>query len=244
MNQFAKRLQSRLSAKGHRFSMAHCRYALNTNAQDPESPTEDEMITAFNWLASSESTAGELATVEPETEVIIAVPDAFDIPVENLPCLQPPEISAENQPQPAQQEGALALGAQNDLSKPSSPDGVLDFSARDLTSGAISQAQLTQAITQAVAQVGASGNAEAIELLTSLANELSTDIKDVEEMASALITAYLGKRQNILASAIGTVQSLRAAQTSSFQSGLNQDFFEKKERNKRQFLNSLQGMFN
>lgn len=245
MNQFAKRLQSRLSAKGHRFSMAHCRYALNTNAQNPESPTEDEMITAFNWLASSESTAGELATVEPETEVIIAVPNASDIPVENLPCLQPPELPAENQPQPAEQEGALEVtGAQNDLSKPSSPDGVLNFPSHNLTSGAISQAQVTQAITQAVAQVGASGNAEAIELLTSLAKELSTDIKDVEEMASALITAYLGKRQNILASAIGTVQNLRSAQTSSFQSGLNQDFFDHKERNKRQFLNSLQGMFN
>lgn len=228
---FAKRLQSRLTDKGHRFSKEQCRQALTACAKNLEQPTNDEMVAAFNWLlCPSESTAATMATVEPETETI-RVPKTFDIPVENLP-------------QPAQQEGALALGAQNDLSKPSSPDGVLDFPARGLTSGAISQAQLTQAITQAVAQVGASGNAEAIELLTSLANELSTDIKDVEEMASTLITAYLGKRQNILASAIGTVQSLRAAQTSSFQSGLNQDFFEKKERNKRQFLNSLQGMFN
>lgn len=238
MNQFAKRLQSRLSAKGHRFSMAHCRYALNTNAQNPELPTEDEMIAAFNWLLRpSESTTGELATVESETEVAIPVPQTFDIPVEDMPCLQPPENEDNDNntalSTPPSEAAALTIADSPNPIAPVSP-----------SPGGITQTEITQAITQAVAQVGASGNAEAIELLTSLANELSTDIKDVEEMASALITAYLGKRQNILASAIGTVQSLRSAQTSSFQAGLNQDFFDHKERNKRQFLNNLQGMFN
>lgn len=235
MNQFAKRLQSRLSAKGHRFSMEQCRQAISTNAESPV-PTEDEMTAAFNWLLhSNKSTAGELATVEPETEVAIPAPQTFDIPVENMPYLQPPgnEDNDNSIASPPPEAAALTIADSPKPIAPASP-----------SAGGITQTEITQAITQAVAQVGASGNAEAIELLTSLANELSTDIKDVEEMASSLITAYLGKRQNILASAIGTVQSLRSAQTSSFQAGLDQNFFDHKERNKRQFLNNLQGMFN
>ena len=113
------------------------------------------------------------------------------------------------------------------------------------TAGAnITQTEITQAITQAVKQVGQNGNTEAIQLLTSLAEELSSDISDTQEMVAALVTAYLEKRQTILSSAIGTLNTLREAQTDSFQSGLNNDFFAQKSHNKRQFLTQIETMFN
>lgn len=229
MDKFAKRLQSRLSSKGYRFNKEECRQALACSCANPELPTDEEMILAFNRLAcASESAAGEISIVPVEVEEIIQAqepenipePQTFDIPVEDLPCLQPP--SEETEPTAAL---TVAEVPQSD-------------------EAALSAAKVTQAIEQAVAQVGAEGNNEAIQLLSSLANELNADIKDVEEMTSFLITAYLGKRQNILASAIGTVQSLRSAQTSSFQAGLDQDFFDTKQKNKNQFLKTVEGMFN
>lgn len=233
MNQFAKRLQSRLSAKGHRFSMDQCRQALYRFASSDQI-TEEEMTKAFNHLVNPSVPEPKIYTLSEEEDDfgIIAFNGITgeclttdDIPVEDLPCLQP-------EPEKSEAEtGAIAPAAPTSLSN-------------NQATGGITQAEVTQAITQAVAQVGAAGNSEAIELLTSLANELSTDIKDVEQMASALITAYLGKRQNILASAIGTVQSLRSAQTNSFQAGLDQDFFAQKNRNKQQFLTTIHGMFN
>jgi uncharacterized tellurite resistance protein B-like protein len=108
----------------------------------------------------------------------------------------------------------------------------------------ITQTEITAAIAQAVKQVGENGNTEAIQLLTSLAEELSSDISDTQEMVAALVSAYLDKRQSVLSSAIGTLNTLRNAQTSSFQSGLNNDFFAQKTRSKRQFLTQIETMFN
>ncbi len=108
----------------------------------------------------------------------------------------------------------------------------------------ITQTEITSAIAQAVKQVGENGNTEAIQLLTSLAEELSSDISDTQEMVAALVSAYLDKRQSVLSSAIGTLNNLRSAQTSSFQSGLNNDFFAQKTRSKRQFLTQIEAMFN
>ncbi len=109
---------------------------------------------------------------------------------------------------------------------------------------AIAQKEITQAIAQAVKQVGENGNTEAIQLLTSLAEELSSDISDTQEMVAALVSAYLDKRQSVLSHAIGTLNNLRNAQTSSFKSGLNNDFFAQKSRSKRQFLTQIETMFN
>jgi tagatose-1,6-bisphosphate aldolase non-catalytic subunit AgaZ/GatZ len=108
----------------------------------------------------------------------------------------------------------------------------------------ITQTEITSAIAMAVKQVGENGNTEAIQLLTSLAEELSSDISDTQEMVAALVSAYLDKRQSVLSSAIGTLNTLRLAQTSSFQSGLNNDFFAQKTRSKRQFLTQIETMFN
>lgn len=218
MDKFAKRLQSRLSAKGYPFNKEQCRQALAITAENPELPTDDEMIAAFDYLTQPlepETVKAESVSIQPLTS--------------DLQPLTPETEAIAPAPLEKIEDSSLTLTSDSSITQPSAN---------------ITPAEVTQAINQAVAQVGQQGNSEAIELLTSLANELSTDIKDVQEMASALITAYLGKRQNILASAIGTVQTLRSAQTSSFQAGLNQDFFDQKDQAKRQFLTSLQGLFN
>jgi len=226
MDKFAKRLQSRLSAKGHRFTKEDCRQALSMASATPAEPTEEEMILAFNRLAMS---------VE-ETQVIVAVeaPEP-EVKIEAIAPVQPEEIQIQ-EPAPEIQE---PKSEQSSLTVADAASQIAQSPAPGIT-----QAEVTQAISQAVAQVGADGNSEAIQLLTSLAQELSSEIQDVEQMASTLITAYLGKRQNILASAIGTVQTLRSAQTDSFQAGLNQDFFDRKQRNKHEFLKTVQGLFN
>lgn len=213
MDKFVKRLQSRLSTKGHRFTKEECRTALAASSANPEMPTEEEMILAFNRLAN---------TVEVETEAAI-------IPAQAEEISQAQEPAAEIE-EPKSEESSLTV-PENSSQMTQAPVGGISTNT-------------TQAISQAVAQVGASGNDEAIELLTALANELSEEINSVEEMTSALIAAYLGKRQNVLASAIGTINNLRSAQTSSFQAGLTSDFFDRKNQSKRQFLNQVQNIFN
>lgn len=210
MDKFAKRLQSRLSAKGHRFSKEDCRQALACASATPAEPTEEEMKLAFERLVLSAQE--EIAAIVPAQAEEIQIQEPA------------PEIQ-----KPKSEQSSLT---------------VADDASQIAQTPVTNLSNTTQAIAQAVAQVGASGNEEAIELLTALANELSEEISSVEEMTTALITAYLGKRQNVLASAIGTINSLRSAQTSAFQGGLDSDFFDRKERNKRQFLNQIQSAFN
>lgn len=71
MPDYAKRLQSRLSAKGYRFNKEQCRQALSAIAGNPELPTDEEMVQAFNWLTQCDSEeVEEIVTVESETSAI------------------------------------------------------------------------------------------------------------------------------------------------------------------------------
>ena len=214
MDKFAKRLQSRLSAKGHRFTKEECRTALAASSANPELPTEAEMILAFDRLAT---------TVEVETQAAI-------IPAQSEEISQAQEPAAEIE-KPKSEESSLTV-PENQGQIAQAP-GV-----------GISQIEVGQAVNQAIAQLGATGNQEAVTIISSLAQELMSEISDIEEMTSTLITAYLNKRQNVLASAIGTIESLRSAQSSSFQSGRDESFFGQKDRKKRQFLNEIQAAFN
>ncbi|AFZ22386.1 hypothetical protein [Allocoleopsis franciscana] len=233
MDKFAKRLQSRLTAKGYRFNKEECRQALVQVSLSPLEPSEEEMVLAFDRLVASIEIPEEIQAItpiqteeisqalEPEAEINIPTPENFDIPVEDLPCLQPPE--------PEKSEESSLTVTDSSQSDPSS---------------AISQLKVTQAVDQAIAQLGATGNQEAVDILSSLAQELMAEISDIEEMTSTLITAYLNKRGNILTSAIGTINNLRSAQSNSFQSGRNDDFFAQKAQNKQKFLSQVQTTFN
>jgi hypothetical protein len=231
MDKFVKRIQTRANRQGVSVTKQQVRDIYVQVVLNPESPTEEEMSLVIEKLAAQlqspqqESINEQLATSNPEVledlQETISQPETFDIPVEDMPCLQPPD----SQPP----ETALAK------SEPSLPTQ---------TTGGISEAEVTQAIAQAVQQVGENGNAEAFEMLTSLANELSSDISDTQEMVATLVAAYLSKRQAILSSAIGTLNTLRSAQTESFKSGLTNDFFGRKQKNKQGFISQVHATFN
>lgn len=241
MDKYAKRLQTRLSAKGFKFTKEQCRQALTATAANPDLPTDEEMVQAFNWLTTKDEPAGETESVA--IEPVISTP-TFDTPEESE-AIAPPKAEE------GQEDGFSPLQLQEEattLSKPeTSTNGIVHQEQGHLQEpsiGGITQAEITQAISQAIAQVGQQGNSEAVEILTSLANELSADIADTQEMVTALVTAYLGKRQHLLSSALGALNNLRSAQTESFQSGLDQNFFQGKNRSKQEFLCKVGAMFN
>ncbi len=251
MDKFVKRIQTRVNRKGISATKQQVREVYVQVVSNQESPTEEEMSQVIEKLETQvqspqqKSLSEQLTVSTPEiledVNETIPQPETFDIPVEDMPYLQPPQ----QQPQPTQ-ENALTT---NQQSSEQTPETALTKSEPEPSlptqhTGGITEAQMTQAIAQAVQQVGASSNAEAVQLLTSLANELASDISDVQEMVATLVTAYLNKRQSVLSAAINTINQFRSAQTESFQSGLNNDFFGQKQKNKQGFLDNVQVTFN
>lgn len=269
MDKFVKRLQTRLSRQGFSFSKQQIRAAYQSIVKDHLAPSEAEMSSVINklkfQLKTSFASSTQLTISEPlvSQDLVeqIEKPETLEITPSSHPdiweTLQPPIDSASSpaaeqtslslpehqelvtEPESSNQS-PLATTASNTLNNSTPPN----FLPVQQTIGGISQIEVTQAIAQAIQQVGEQGNAEAVELLTSLANELTDDIKDTQEMVTALVTAYLGKRQVLLSSAIGTLNTLRSAQTESFQAGLDQDFFGQKQKNKEAFLSRMNAMFN
>lgn len=266
MDKFVKRLQTRLSRQGFSFNKQQIREAYQSLVKDHWAPTEAEMNSVINQLTfqlkTSFASSTQLTVPEPlvSEDLIeqIEKPETFEITPSSHPdvleTLQPPtheQLTEEtNLKAFKHQELVTESEPLSEVSLVETESKMPNFSPQpnpltiqQSTTG-ISQAEITQAIALAVQQVGSQGNAEAVEMLTSLANELTDDIKDTQEMVTALVTAYLGKRQVLLSSAIGTLNTLRSAQTESFQAGLDQDFFGQKQKNKKAFLIRLSAMFN
>ncbi len=107
----------------------------------------------------------------------------------------------------------------------------------------ITQAQIEEAVELAIAQTGESGSAEAKEIMTQLALHLSSDINTLEQAVAALVAGYLNKRSNVLKNAMGALNTLRNAQTSSFCSGLTPDFLAKQKAAKKQLM-EIANIFN
>lgn len=242
MDKFVKRIQSRLTAKKILFEektvpLWKCRQFYEVFVADRYNPTDEEMNLVIEKLTEHCTTGG----AEPETTSIepIPTPETFDTPVEDLPCLQPP--TEEEAGAIAETTDAIAPGEGQETASivPQQPAEI-----QQPTTGGITQAEVTQAISQAAYQVGVQGDAEAIQALTSLATILSVNNKNTEDMVAALVSAYLNERQRIFSSAIGTLNTLRIAQTESFQAGLDPDFFQKREQSKLNFLNQVNAMFN
>jgi hypothetical protein len=254
MDKFVKRIQTRLSRQGFSFNKQQIREAYQSLVKDHWAPTEAEMNSVINklkfQLKTSFASSTQLTISEDLVEQI-EKPETLEITPSSHPdiweTLQPPMDSASS---PTAEQTSLSVPEHQELVTKQEPlsEAPLAKTESNLpvqqTIGGISQIEVTQAIAQAIQQVGEQGNAEAVELLTSLANELTDDIKDTQEMVTALVTAYLGKRQVLLSSAIGTLNTLRSAQTESFQAGLDEDFFGQKQKNKEAFLIRLSAMFN
>lgn len=260
MDKFIKRVQSRLTSKkvqweGKTVPLWKVRQFYEVFVADRYNPSENELNLVIEKLTGHcaggpepETTSIELITSSPEPTVTSEESAAvFQLaqPEEEAEAIAPPKAEE------GQEDGFSPLQLQEEattLSKPeTSTNGIVHQEQGHLQEpsiGGITQAEITQAISQAIAQVGQQGNSEAVEILTSLANELSADIADTQEMVTALVTAYLGKRQHLLSSALGALNNLRTAQTESFQSGLDQNFFEGKNRSKQEFLCKVGAMFN
>lgn len=245
MDKYIKRIQSRLAYAGISVSKLECRQAYQSILPDTnwEKPSNDHIDLVVQHIAQQKSleNLGQGLAVELKADISEAVVDqTIEItPVSNpdiWETLQPSTTEPE-QEKPEQETANTdsIVPATNHLSIQQQPANTL---------AGISHVEITAAIAQAIQQTGQQGNDEAIQILTSLANELSADIADTQEMVVALVSTYLGKRQTILSSAIGTLNTLRSAQTESFQGGLNQNFFEQKQKNKHEFLNNVAAMFN
>lgn len=260
VDKFIKRIQSRLSHKGVQFQgrtvpLWKCRefYEAHVPAGDKANPSDEqinliiELLTAHcsdNLLPSE--TTGTLEKAPAATQLAQSIE-------EEIEAIAPIE-EEDNRGGGRIAEGEMGQGAtshtlppqENSLMQNPFPSGIVPRESSEIQppDAGITQSEVTEAITEAIAQVGQQGNNEALELLTTLADELSADIQDTQEMVTALVTAYLGKRQHLLASAMGTLNSLRSAQTESFQSGLGQDFFGAKDQNKRKFLSKVMATFN
>lgn len=241
MDKYIKRIQSRLAYAGINVSKPECRQAYQsilpeTSWENPSNAHIDLVVQHIK-AQSLENPGQDLAVVEPKTEAVanqtieitpVSNPNIWEI-------LQPSTTEPEQEKPETTANTDSIVPATNHLSIQQQPANTL---------AGISQLEITAAIAQAIQQTGQQGNDEAIQILTSLANELSADIADTQEMVVTLVSTYLGKRQAILSSAIGTLNTLRSAQTESFQGGLNQDFFGQKQKNKHEFLNNVAAMFN
>lgn len=250
IKQIQTRMNRRLKSRGQSVTKQQVRDVYSAVVKNLDKPTDVEMSVVIEKLAQQVSSCEETLdngqlTVSAKTE--IEKPETIETTSEENPdiweTLQPP---AE---QLAEETSAIATpiisqGLKEEAINKDSALAKSEFNLPTQQPEGISQAEMTQAIAQAVQQVGANNNAEALQLLTSLANELSADISDVQEMVATLVAAYLNKRQSVLSTAINTLNTLRSAQTESFQAGLNEDFFGQKRRNKEAFLTNVHATFN
>jgi hypothetical protein len=101
MQKFVKRIQSRLAHSGIQTNMVTCREAYQSiiPEQNWESPTDEQVVLVVEYVKSQakngiQPEVSDLTIAEPETSgdfEPIPEPETFDIPIEDLPCPQPPE---------------------------------------------------------------------------------------------------------------------------------------------------------
>jgi hypothetical protein len=274
MDDFLKRIQSRLKYNGITASKAKCReaYCQFIPQENWNNPSADQILLVVQrlteWDENKELSANEVrqetsysqAIQEPlvsEVSEALKVSEVSEDLVKTMPQPETIEITLQDHPdiweilQPAAEDETCEIAKPvhcqeqiTPLNQGTEQAQLAKSTASNLPVDSINQPNLHQAISQAIYQLGVSNSSQTNQLLTVLANELSSDITDTQEMVTALVTAYLSKRQSLLSSAVGTIHSVRSAQTESFQSGLTEDFFDQKRKKKESFLANVEAMFN
>jgi hypothetical protein len=255
MDKYVKRVQSRLAYVGIKAGMPECREAYQSVLseevwENPSSEQIDLVVQRVKKDRRPQSLPVEqnqsLAVVESEVSENLAEaipqPEVFEITPQGNP-----DIWAMLQPPSEAEEVSIASAAALQITAlDQTPEQAPLFKTEDGIVGpsTINQAEFTQAISTAIRQLGIDNSSEATQLLSAMAIELSSDITDTQQMVTALVTAYLNKRQSVLSSAIGALNTVRSAQTESFQSGLTDDFFDQKRKNKEAFLSEMRATFN
>ena len=262
------RMNRRLKSRDQSVTKQQVRDVYSQVVKNPDKPTDLEMSRVTELLAgqfSSQEVIEEVTqdgqlTVSQNTEnqesrtLELTAEDDTDL----WETLQPPTE------EPLQQSQELALSStESSLSTtlPSESSQAQSEEVGELTiaqpgtslathepeeaGGAIgiTQAQIEEAVELAIAQTGVEGSTEAKQIMTQLALHLSSDINTLEQAVAALVTGYLNKRSNVLKNAMGALNTLRNAQTSSFCSGLTPDFLAKQKAAKKQLM-EIANIFN
>jgi hypothetical protein len=125
MQKFVKRVQSRLTYNGIQSNMAQCReaYLSVVPESDWESPSDDQLAQVVEYVKSQsknhiQEPVAALTIAEPEVSEDllepIPQPEIFEIPVEDMPCLQPPA-------QPEPQHSALSTQTESAIAPSNVP---------------------------------------------------------------------------------------------------------------------------
>lgn len=223
MDKFVKRIQSRLKYNDIIASKAECREAFERGIpqEDWDNPSDDQIAEVVDWFIRGQEIQDDLDDDE-ATDLVIPQPETFQIAQEN------PDIWQILQP--SEQEPAAMTVAEPALPTEQPIVG-------------LSPTEIEKAVSKAIAQTGETGNEEAMQIMTSLVSQLTGEINTLDEAVTALVAGYLNKRSNILTSAMGTLNSIRSNQTSSFCSGLNTDFFAAQETSREQLM-KIANIFN
>jgi hypothetical protein len=262
-------MNRRLKSRDQSVTKQQVRDVYSQVVKNPDKPTDLEMSRVTELLAGQFSSQEEtIEEVAQDGQLIVTQntenqePQTLEVTAEDdtdlWETLQPP---TEEPLQPSQElalpstESSLSTTLPSESSQAESEEvGELTIaqSSSNLAThepeeagGAIgiTQAQIEEAVELAIAQTGESGSAEAKEIMTQLALHLSSDINTLEQAVAALVSGYLNKRSNVLKNAMGALNTLRNAQTSSFCSGLTPDFLAKQESAKKQLM-EIANIFN
>jgi hypothetical protein len=221
---------------------ASLRDATRTRTQEEtiEEVTQDGQLTVSQNTEIQESQTLEVTaednidlweTLQPPTEELPQ--EAQELALKRTESSLPTPSSESNQAQ-SEESGELAI-AQSDTNLPThQPEAVVT---------GITQAEIEQAVELAIAQTGVAQSEEAREIMTELALHLKSDINTLEQAVAVLVSGYLNKRSNVLKNAMGALNTLRNAQTSSFCGGLTPDFLAKQKAAQKELM-EIANIFN
>jgi hypothetical protein len=226
IKQIQTRINRRLTSRGQTVTKQQVRDVYLTVVKNSDKPTDIEISRVVELIAKQLSAQEE---VTQDKQITASENTALQEPaIIKITRKDHPDLWETLQPPTDEQPQELALKT-TETSQPTHQPETAEATG-------ISQASIEQAIELAIAQTGAEGSTEAKEIMTQLALHLKSDINTLEQAVTALVTGYLNKRSNLLKNAIGTLNTLRNAQTNSFCSGLTPDFLAKQETAKKQLM--------
>lgn len=244
IKQIQTRMNRRLTSRNQSVTKQQVRDVYLTVVKNPDKPTDLEMSRVTELLAKELSSEKETLeetiqdgqlTVSQDTENQESQP--LDITAEDKTDLwETPTDELQDLPTQPLQSSQAQSEEVGELTIAQSGTNLATHQPEEAGAMGITQAEVEQAVELAIAQTGESGSAEAREIISQLALHLSSDINTLEQAVAVLVTGYLNKRSNVLKNAMGTLNTLRNAQTHSFCSGLTPDFLAKQETAKKQLM--------
>ena len=239
IKQIQTRMNRQLNNRGQSVTKQQVRDVYSQVVKNPDKPTDLEMSRVTELLAKQLSSLRDASRTQEEViedgQLTVSANTenqesaTIEITSENNPdiweTLQPPTEQPQQPRELALSRSESSLptpssnSSQTQSEEASSEVGELAITKNNInlpthqpetseTIG-ITQTEIEQAIEQAIAQTGETGNTEAKQIMTQLALHLTSDINTLEQAVTALVTGYLNKRSNILQNAMGTLNTIR-----------------------------------